>query len=41
MFAADRIDNDLKAADLRMREYFKLPLKAPVENKKSETKENK
>jgi hypothetical protein len=41
MFEADRIDNDLKAADLRMREYFKLPLKAPVENKKSETKENK
>ena len=41
MFEADRIDNDLKAADVRMREYFKLPLKAPAENKKAETKENK
>ena len=41
MFEADRIDNDLKAADARMREYFKLPTKAPVENKKAETKENK
>ena len=41
MFEADRIDNDLKACDLRMREYFKLPLKAPADNKKSETKENK
>jgi hypothetical protein len=40
MFDADRIDNDLKAADLRMREYFNLPLKAPVE-KKSETKTEK
>jgi hypothetical protein len=39
MFEADRIDNDLKAADVRMREYFKLPLKAPTENKN--TKENK
>jgi hypothetical protein len=41
MFKDDRIENDLKAVDSRLREYFKLPLKAPVENKKSETKENK
>lgn len=35
MFEADRIDNDLKAVDIRMREYFKLNKsnKAEKENK--------
>lgn len=34
MFADDRIDNDLKAVDQRLREYFKIP------SKKAETKTN-
>lgn len=34
MYEVDRIDNDLKAVDVKMREYFKL-------NVKSEKKENK
>jgi len=34
MYEVDRIDNDLKAVDIKMREYFKL-------NVKSEKKENK
>ena len=34
MFEVDRIDNDLKAVDLRMREYFKLIPKVTKETKK-------
>lgn len=33
MYDVDRIDNDLKAVDLRMREYFKLGTKKEKENK--------
>jgi hypothetical protein len=36
MFAEDRIDNDLKAVDTRLREFFKIK-----PNKKSETKTEK
>ena len=39
MFEEDRIENDLKAVDIRMREYFKISPKAKTENPKE--KENK
>ena len=43
MFSEDRIENDLKAVDVRMREYFKITPKAKAELKPEikETKENK
>lgn len=36
MFEEDRIENDLKAVDVRMREYFKISPKAKTENPKKE-----